>query len=111
MGGRPLDWEKYALMYDKGVSKLRVHLPHLNEVIIPCFLRKTPRFTIDQGIRNRGVTCCRYVVEVPFSGMKAWKMLGDVVKEEDKHLLNYVWWWTIGFHNLNCAVLKPPSGV
>ena len=57
------------------------------------------------------MTCCRYVVEVPFSGMKAWKMLGDVVKEEDKPLLNYVWWWTIGFHNLNCAVLKPPSGV
>ena len=102
---------KFSVMYDKGVSKLRVHLPHLNEVIIPCFLRKAPRFTIDQGIRNRGVTCCRYVVEVPFSGMKAWKMLGDVVKEEDKPLLNYVWWWTIGFHNLNCAVLKPPSGV
>ena len=41
---------------------LRLHLINLNEVITPCFLRKAPRFTVEQGIRNRGVTCCRYIV-------------------------------------------------
>ena len=98
-------------MYDRGVSKLRVHLINLNQVITPCFLRRAKRFTVEQGIRNRGVTCCRYVVEVPFSNMKAWRMLSGIVPEEDKYLLNDVWWWTIGFHNLNCSVLKPPAGV
>ena len=103
---------EYALMYDKGVSKLRVHLKNLNHVITPCYLRmKASRFTIEQGIRNRGVTCCRYVVEVPFSNMKAWKFLGGVVPEEDKYLLNDVWWWTMGFHNLKHHLLKPPAGV
>ena len=102
---------KYALMYDRGVSKLRVHLLNLNQVITPCFLRKAKRFSVEDGIRNRGVTCCRYVVEVPFSNMKAWKMLSGIVPEEDKYLLKDVWWWTIGFHNLNCSVLKPPAGV
>ena len=102
---------KYALMYDKGVSKLRVHLKNLNHVITPCYLRKASKFTVEQGIRNRGVTCCRYIVEVPFSNMKAWKFLGGVVPEEDKYLLNDVWWWTMGFHNLQHDVLKPPAGL
>ena len=102
---------KYALMYDKGVSKLRVHLENLNHVITPCFLRGASKFTVEQGIRNRGVTCCRYIVEVPFSNMKAWKFLGGVVPEEDKHLLNDVWWWTIGFHNLKHHILKAPAGL
>ena len=102
---------EYGLMYDRGVSKLRVHLPKLNQVITPCFLRKAKRFSVEEGIRNRGVTCCRYIVEVPFSNMKAWKFLSGIVPEEDKYLLNDVWWWTIGFHNLNCHVLKAPAGV
>ena len=102
---------KYALMYDKGVSKLRVHLENLNQVITPCFLRNADRFTVEEGIRNRGVTCCRYIVEVPFSNMKAWKFLGGVVPEEDKYLLNDVWWWTIGFHNLKHHILKPAAGL
>ena len=101
---------KYSLMYDKGVSKLRVHLLNLNQVITPCFLRQAHRFTVEQGIRNRGVTCCRYIVEVPFSNMKAWQFLGGVVKETDKYLLNDVWWWTMGFHNLKHHILKPPLG-
>ena len=102
---------EYGLMYDKGVSKLRVHLLNLNQVITPCYLRKSARFTIDQAVRNRGVTTCRYIVEVPFSNMKAWKFLGGIVSEEDKPLLNDVWWWTIGFHNFVHQVLKPPGGV
>jgi hypothetical protein len=101
---------KYALMYDKGVSKLRVHLKNLNQVIVPCFLRQAKRFTVEQGIRNRGVTCCRGVVEIPYANMKAWKFLGGLVPEEDKDLLNYVWWWTIGFHNLKHHILKPAKG-
>ena len=100
-----------SLMYDKGVSKLRVHLLNLNQVITPCYLRKAERFTVEEGIRNRGVTCCRYIVEVPFSNMKAWKFLGGVVPEEDKYLLNDVWWWTMGFHNLKHHILKPRSGL
>lgn len=102
---------KYALMYDKGVSKLRVHLTNLNQVITPCYLRQAARFTIEQGIRNRGVTCCRYIVECPFSNMKAWDFLGGVVREEEKYLLNDVWWWTIGFHNLKHQILKPRAGI
>ena len=43
--------------------------------------------------------------------MKAWKFLGGVVPEEDKYLLNDVWWWTMGFHNLQHDVLKPPAGL
>ena len=43
---------KYSLMYDKGVSKLRVHLANLNNVITPCFLRQASQFTVEQGIRN-----------------------------------------------------------
>ena len=100
---------EFALMYDKGVSKLRVHLKHLNQVITPSFLRKQKRFSIGDAIRNRGVTCCRYVVEVPFSGMKAWKFLAGVVPSEDKYLLNEVWWWAAGFHNLTTRVLKQPA--
>ena len=38
-------------------------------------------------------------------------LTGTIVPEEDKYLLKDVWWWTIGFHNLNCSVLKPPAGV
>ena len=102
---------KYALMYDKGVSKLRVHLLNLNQVIVPCFLRDIKRFSIEQAIRNRGVTCCRYVVEVPFSGVKSWQFLTGVVPFEDKYLLNEVWWWAVGFHNLTTAPLKPPAGL
>jgi hypothetical protein len=102
---------KYSLMYDKGVSKLRVHLANLNQVITPCYLRQTSRFTVEQGIRNRGVTCCRYIVEVPFANMKAWKFLGGIVPESDKYLLNDVWWWTIGFHNFKHHILKPRAGV
>ena len=102
---------RYALMYDKGVSKLRVHLAKLNQVITPCYLRKAKQFTVEQAIRNRGVTTCRYVVEVPFSGIKAWKFLAGVVPFEDKYLLNDVWWWAVGFHNLNTKPLIPPAQV
>ena len=102
---------QYSLMYDKGVSKLRVHLTNLNQVITPCYLRQAARFTVEQGIRNRGVTCCRYIVECPFSNMKAWDFLGGVVREEEKYLLNDVWWWTIGFHNLKHQILKPRAGI
>ena len=36
---------QFALMYDKGVNKLRPLLANLNQVIIPCFLRKIKRFS------------------------------------------------------------------
>ena len=96
-------------MYDKGVSKLRVHLLNLNQVIVPCFLRDIKRFSVEQAIRNRGITCCRYVVEVPFASIKSWRMIGDTVRREDKPLLNHLWWWAVGFHNLTSRDLKPPA--
>ena len=35
---------QFALMYYKGVNKLRPQLANLNQVIIPCYLRKIKRF-------------------------------------------------------------------
>ena len=95
-------------MYDKGVSKLRVFLPNLNQVIIPCYLRQIKRFSYDQGIRNRAIACNRYVVEIPFMHIKAWKSLAGVVPREDFDILNDIWWWAVGFHNMKHDVLKPP---
>ena len=100
---------KYALMYDKGVAKLQVHLDQLNQVITPSFLRKQKRFSVAQGCRNRGITSNRYIAELPFARAKAWAFLGGVVKSCDAHLLNSVWWWTLGFQNLCHKNLKPPG--
>ena len=100
---------KYALMYDKGVAKLQVHLSNLNQVITPCFLRKQKRFSVAQGCRNRGITSNRYIAELPFARAKSWAFLAGTVKSEDAHLLNSVWWWTLGFQNLCHADLKPPA--
>ena len=97
-------------MYDKGVAKLQVHLENLNQVITPCFLRKQKRFSVAQGVRNRGITTNRYIAEIPFARAKAWAFLGGIVKNSDSHLLNYVWWWSLGWQNLCCKHLKPPAG-
>ena len=43
--------------------------------------------------------------------MKAWKFLGGIVSEEDKPLLNDVWWWTIGFHNFVHQVLTVSASI
>ena len=126
---------KYALMYDKGVAKLQVHLENMNQVcmmheylvstppcspnscpsrpssqvITPCFLRKLKRFSVAQGCRNRGITSNRYIAELPFARAKQWAFLGGISKAEDAHLLNSVWWWSLGFQNLVCKDLKPPK--
>ena len=104
---------QYALIYDKGISKFRVFLPHLNQVITPCFLRhtKSNRFSVEEGIRNRGVACCRVVVEIPHKNIKAWRFLSGIVPREDFYLLNDVWWWAVGFHNFKHGVIKPPAGL
>ena len=69
---------EYSLAYDKGVAKLRLHLPNLNQVLTPCFLRGAARYTIEQGIYNRGVTCNRYIIEVVFARETEWRFLGGV---------------------------------
>ena len=71
--------------------------------------RQAARFTIEQGIRNRGVTCNRYIVEVLFARNALWRFLGGEIKYDDFHLLNDVWWWALGFQNLVCRPLKPPA--
>ena len=102
---------KYALMYDKGVAKLRIHLPNLNEVITPCFLAKKKRFTVTEGIRNRGVASTRYIVEVIYARGKAWRFLDGKVAAQDFGVLNYVWWWSLGFQNLAHKPLKVPAAL
>ena len=79
------------------------------QVITPCFLRKLKRFSVAQGVRNRGITANRYIAELPFSRCKNWAFLGGVVQRNDAHLLNSVWWWTLGFQNLVHKDLKPPA--
>ena len=101
---------KFALMYDKGVNKLRPLLDNLNQVIVACYLRGIKRFSYDQGVRNRAIACNRYVVEIPFMHVKAWKFLAGIVPREDFYLLNDVWWWAVGFHNLKHSVLRVPHG-
>ena len=100
---------EYSLAYDRGVAKLRLHLPNLNQVLTPCFLRQAAKFTVEQGIRNRGITCNRYIVEVVFARETAWRFMGAVCRREDFHLLNWVWWWALGFQNLVNKPLKPPA--
>ena len=100
---------QYALCYDRGVAKLRLWLPNLNQVLTPCFIKQAARFTIEQGIRNRGVTCNRYIVEVLFARNAMWRFLNGEIKHRDFHLLNDVWWWALGFQNLVCRPLKPPA--
>lgn len=101
---------QFALMYDKGVNKLRPQLKNLNQVIIPCFLRKIKRFSYEQGVRNRGIACCRAVVETPFHNIKAWKYLSGVVPRQHFDQLNHVWWFAVGFHNLKHDMLRVPAG-
>ena len=81
----------------------------LLQVITPHFLRGLKRFSVAQGCANRGITSNRYVAELPFSRAKAWSWLGGTCKSEDAHLLNSVWWWTLGFQNLAHRDLKPPK--
>ena len=102
---------QYSLCYDRGVAKLRLHLKNLNQVLTPCFIKDAARFTVEQGIRNRGVTCNRYIVEVLFARETAWTFLGGVISHRDFHLANDVWWWAMGFQNLVCRPLKPPAGI
>jgi hypothetical protein len=102
--GVPPEW---SLCYDKGVASLRAHLPHLNNVIVPCFL-SGGQYTAEQAIRNRAVATNRYVVEVTYSRVKSWRMLMPVVQRDDFDLLNHVWWWALGFANLTYAPLKRP---
>ena len=97
-------------MYDKGVAKLRIHLPNLNEVITPCFLCNKKQFSVGEGIRNRGVASTRYIVEVIYARVKEWKMLADIVPYYDFDIINDVWWWSLGFQNMVKQPLKPAAG-
>ena len=96
---------RIALCYDKGVASLRAHLPNLNNVVVPCFLTGG-QYTAEQAIRNRAIATNRYVVEVTYAGVKAWKGLQPVVGRDDFRLLNSVWWWALGFGNFSLCPLK-----
>ena len=96
------------LCYDKGVASLRAHLPNLNNVIVPCFLTGG-QYSAEQAIRNRAIATNRYVIEVTYSRVKAWKYLSPVVPRSDFKYLNHAWWWALGFANLTCRPLKKPA--
>jgi hypothetical protein len=81
---------QYSLCYDRGVAKLRLHLQNLNQVLTPCFIKQAARFTVEQGIRNRGVTCNRYIVEVLFACETSWKFMSGCIAHQDFHLVNGV---------------------
>lgn len=83
----------------------------LFQVITPCFLEKKKRFSVEEGIRNRGVASTRYVVEVVYARVKAWTFLANKVRSSDFHeTLNYAWWWALGFNNLQAPLKPPPAG-
>jgi hypothetical protein len=88
-----------SLCYDKGIPSLRAHLVNLNHVYIPCFLSadKEYKYTSAEGSRNRAIAENRYVVEMTYSRVKAWRMLQPIAPREEFYLLNSVWWWALGF--------------
>lgn len=90
----------YALCYDKGVASLRAHLPNLNNVVVPCFL-SGGHYSAEDAIRNRAVATNRYVIEITYQRVKQWKMLQPVVPWEQFDYINHVWWWGLGFGNIN----------
>ena len=96
---------QWALCYDKGVASLRAHLPHLNNVVVPCFL-SGGYYSVEQAVRNRAIAINRYVIEVTYSRVKSWQMLAPIIPYADFALLNSVWWWALGFTNLHYKPLK-----
>jgi hypothetical protein len=98
---------KMALSYDKGVPTLRIFLPNMNNVLVPCFL-KAGKYSSREVTRNRAIASNRYVVEITYARVKQWGLLSGVAEYGHFHLLNHVWWWALGFSNLQYGFLKPP---
>lgn len=102
-----------SVSYDKGIRGLRALLPNYNNVYMPVFLRPSEgktQFTIDEAVYNKAVATNRYVVEIIYSRVKAWKILSGEIPRERFHLLDSVWFWALGFHNMFREVLKRPAG-
>ena len=103
-----------SVSYDKGIRGLRAILPHYNNVYMPCFLRPSEgktHFTIEEASLNKAVATNRYVVEIMYSRVKAWKILAGEIPHERFHLLDSAWFWALGFQNMFRAVLKQPACV
>mmetsp|Transcript_21601 Transcript_21601/g.55574 ORF Transcript_21601/g.55574 Transcript_21601/m.55574 type:complete len:150 (+) Transcript_21601:989-1438(+) len=100
-----------GLCYDKGVPTLRAHLPNMNDAVVPCFLSadKDHRYDFEEASRNRGIAEQRYVVEVTYARVKRWGMLKPIVPRNEFHHLNNVWWWALGFCNLNYKHFRQPG--
>ena len=101
-----------AVCYDKGIRGLRTLLPNYNHVYMPNFLRPSEgknKFTLDEAIENKGIATNRYVVEIAFQRVKAWKLLSGEIPREHFHLLDSTWWWALGFSNMYLRMLKEPA--
>ena len=102
------------LCYDKGIPGMRCILPNYNHVYMPVFLKPSKgkvKFTARETSHNRGVSKCRYVIEIVYSRVKSWHLLAETAKRECFHLLDPTWFWALGFANLAMKQLQPAPDV
>ena len=107
-GRPPPRWRVRALTTPSDMAEKKIKgrgLSSRNRV--PCFL-SGGQYTAEQAIRNRAIATNRYVIEVTYSHVKAWKMLSPVVGRKDFPIINDVWWWALGFSNMALQPLKRP---
>ena len=90
---------------------MRSVLPNYNHVFMPCFLAPASgktRFSGEEGVRNRGISRNRYVVEITYARVKLWHLLRDTVPVQNFHLIDATWWFALAFSNLCHDFLLPP---
>lgn len=101
-----------STVYDKGVRGR--FEPNNNFRYCPNFLapaRGKTKFTGKEAGENKAIAVNRYVVEICYTRVKDWRILGGIADREDFHLLNSAWLWALGFGNIALGMLRPPPDV
>ena len=93
---------------------MRTLLPNFNHVYMPVSLKQSKgkvKFTARETSHNRGVSKCRYNIEIVYSRVKSWHLLAETARRECFHLLDSTWFWALGFANLTMDQLQPAPDV
>ena len=94
-------------LYDKGGDKLQAYLPNMNTVATPAFIQGRAQFTQVELHESREKSARRYLIEVLYSRISAWRMLRDRMPYSFLKHANHCWFWAHGFSQL----LAPVSAI
>ena len=75
------------------------------------FLEGKTRIDPNDASNSRKLCGARWVAEGVFARVVTWEILRAVVKAEWRCYIHYVWYWALGWNNLQRSFVQPADGM